>query len=106
MTLGFILLTIFLMGLVTYGVKWLPFYTVAFVKDNKMIEVLGQLLPPAIMAILVMYCLFLIDYQKTSSIAANYIALGVVVALHLKWRNTLISMIGGLIVYAVLLHWL
>lgn len=106
MPIEVILITIALMGLVTYGVKGLPFYTVAFVKDNKAIEVLGQFLPPAIMAILVMYCLFLIDYQSTPAIAANSIALGVVIGLHLMWRNTLISMVGGIAVYGGLLHWL
>lgn len=73
------------------------------------------LLPAAIMGVLVIYCLkgdiisaqAMISSQETAGIGgvlATVAALLVVVGVHLKKRNTLLSIAAGTIVYMVLLR--
>ena len=75
---GIILISI--IAVITFLTRVLPF----FIFKNKsypIIEYLGDVLPYAIMAMLVVYCL------RT------------VILLHLIKRNTLLSIIGGTLVY-------
>lgn len=65
---------------------------------------LGQALPPAVMAMLIVYCL-----RNTTIVASPHglpelLAVVAVVLLH-KWKhNNLLSILGGTVVYMVLLQ--
>ena len=65
---------------------------------------LGGLLPPAIMAALVVYCLKSVPYGAFADGAKQLAAAAVVVALHLARRNTLLSIAGGTAVYMILIR--
>ena len=65
---------------------------------------LGSMLPPAIMAALVVYCLKGIPFGAFSDGAKQLTAAAVVVALHLARRNTLLSLAGGTAVYMILIR--
>ena len=65
---------------------------------------LGSMLPPAIMAALVVYCLKGIPFGAFSDGAKQLAAAAVVVALHLLRRNTLLSIAGGTAVYMILIR--
>ena len=65
---------------------------------------LGGLLPPAIMAALVVYCLKSVPFGAFSDGAKQLAAAAVVVALHLARRNTLLSIAGGTAVYMILIR--
>lgn len=92
------LLLIAVVALVTFIIRVTPFIAFAN-KKSPIIEYLGEVLPFAIMAMLVVYCLkdvnFLTGYHGISEI----IAVGTVIILHLYKRNTLLSIIGGTLVY-------
>lgn len=65
---------------------------------------LGRVLPPAVMAILVVYCLKSTGFSSVSAFLPQLLAVAVVVLLHLWRRNTLLSIAGGTVVYMLLLR--
>lgn len=65
---------------------------------------LGQVLPPAVMAILVVYCLKSTSFSEAAGFLPQLIAVAVVIALHLWRRNTLLSIAGGTVIYMLLLR--
>jgi branched-subunit amino acid transport protein AzlD len=65
---------------------------------------LGKILPAAIMATLVIYCLRSTNFSSLGGFLPQLIAVGVTVLLHLWRRNTLISVLGGTAVYMVLVQ--
>ena len=65
---------------------------------------LGRVLPPAVMAILVVYCLRSTGFAAAADFAPQLAAVAVVVLLHLWRRNTLLSIAGGTAVYMILLR--
>ena len=92
-------------GIVTAALRFLPF--LIFGGDRKTpayITYLGKVLPYAIMAMLVVFCL-----KNVSLVSAPYglpelISCAMVVLLHVRKRNTLISIIGGTVCYMVLVQ--
>ena len=73
-------------------------------KTPVLIQYLGKVLPYAIMGMLVIFCL-----KGVSLVSAPYglpelIACGIVVGLHIWKRNTAISIVGGTVVYMVLVQ--
>ena len=69
-----------------------------------LVERLGHLLPPAIMAALVVYCLKSVPYGTFMDGAMQLLAAAVVVAVHLLRRNTLLSIAAGTAVYMLLIR--
>ena len=70
----------------------------------KMIASLGRALPAAIMAALVVYCLKSVPYGTFLGGAKQLIASAVVIAVHLKKRNTLLSIAAGTAAYMLLIR--
>jgi len=68
------------------------------------IKYLGKVLPPAIMAILVVYCLKGINVLEGSRGLPELFAIALVVALHLWKRNTLLSIGAGTVFYMILVQ--
>ena len=68
------------------------------------IERLGRLLPPAIMAALVVYCLKGVPFGAFSDGVKQILAGAVVVAVHLARRNTLLSIAAGTAAYMLLIR--
>lgn len=98
-------LIIFVVVLCTQMTRVAPF---ALFGGNKkvpnIVNYLGKVLPPAIMAILIVYCLKWIKWTSYPSGAAELIAIAIVVLLH-KWkRNNLLSIGGGTLCYMILVQ--
>lgn len=101
------LLLVAVIALVTIGLRFLPFLLFGGKKTTPLfISKLGQLLPYAIMGMLVVYCLK--DVELTAAPFGLPQALGcaAVILLHLWKRNTLLSIAGGTICYMLLLNFL
>ena len=91
--------------LVTLALRALPF--VCFGGKRGMprrIVRLGSVLPPAIMAALVVYCLKGVPYGTLREGACQLIAAAAVVALHLLRRSTLLSIGAGTALYMILIR--
>ena len=99
------MLVVAVAGIVTAALRFLPFLIVGGErKTPAYITYLGKVLPYAIMAMLVVFCL-----KNVSLVSAPYglpelISCAMVVLLHVWKRNTLISIIGGTVCYMVLVQ--
>lgn len=93
------------MTAVTFLTRALPFLLFDRGQEPpKMVLYLGRALPPAVIAMLVVYCLRGMSFSAASAWAPQIIGVGAVVLLH-KWKhNTLISIFGGTILYMVLVQ--
>ena len=68
------------------------------------VKYLGKVLPPAIMAILVVYCLKGINVLEGSRGLPEFMGIALVVVLHLWKRNTLLSIGAGTVFYMILVQ--
>ena len=93
------------MAAVTFLTRALPF--LLFDRGEappKIVLYLGRVLPPAIIAMLIIYCLKGISFASPAGWAPQLIAVGAVVALHLWKHNNLLSIFGGTVLYMVLVQ--
>lgn len=111
LTTGQAIAAIVVMALVTFLTRALPF--LLFDRGGtppKVVLYLGRVLPPAIIAMLIVYCLrntqfgFGPDLAAFAGWAPQLIAAAVVVILHLWKHNNLLSIFGGTILYMVLVQ--
>ena len=97
------LLLIGVMAGCTAFLRFLPF--ALFSKGTpKIVLYLGDVLPYAMIGMLVVYCLKSVPYGSFSDGAKQLIAAAAVVILHLLKRNTLLSIGGGTALYMLLLR--
>lgn len=90
------ILTILTCGIATILVRALPF--LAFRKETpKYIMYLGNALPPAIFAMLVVYCLKDVSFVSGSYGIPEAAGMAVTILLHLWKKQTLLSIAGGTI---------
>ena len=92
-------------ALVTAALRFLPFW---IFRDNRktppLISYLGQVLPFAIMGMLVVYCLKDVTFTSLSGCIPALISSVLVVVLYIWKRNTLISIIAGTVCYMILVQ--
>lgn len=106
MSKGLAIAAIAVMAVVTFLTRALPF--LLFGRGNrapKVVLYLGKYLPPAVIAMLIVYCLRGVSFTAASGWAPSLIAGLVVVGLHLWKKNDLISILGGTVLYMVLVQW-
>jgi branched-subunit amino acid transport protein AzlD len=99
------LLLVLIIALVTLGIRALPF--LVFPEDQPiphLVTKLSNLLPAAVMGMLVVYCLRGVTPFAWPFGLPEFIAIAVVVACHIWKRNTLVSIILGTVSYMLLLH--
>lgn len=85
--------------------RWLPFVLFPEHREPpKVVAYLGRVLPPAMMGLLVVYCLRSVDLLSGSHGLPEAIAVAVIAALHLWKRNVLLSIAGGTAVYMLLVQ--
>ena len=94
---------ILIMAALTAALRFLPF--VMFSKGTpKTIVYLGNLLPNAIMAMLVVYCLKNVSFAAGRHGIPEALAVFLVAVLH-KWKhNMLLSILGGTAAYMLLVQ--
>jgi branched-subunit amino acid transport protein AzlD len=91
------------MALVTVFLRFLPFL-VFRKRTPQYISYLGRVLPPAIIGMLVIYCLKDMTPQAPPFGIPELIATACVVGLQVWKRNSLISILTGTIIYMVLIQ--
>ena len=96
---------ILIIALVTMALRFAPFLIFRGNKPvPKFVNYLGRVLPYAIMAMLVVYCLKGISFLKAPYGIPELISVALVVVLHRWKRNTLLSIISGTICYMLLIQ--
>ena len=89
---------------VTFALRALPFAAFRHRPMPPVLCRLGRLLPPAIMAVLVVYCLRSVPFGAVAEGLKVLAASAVVVALHIWKRNTLLSIAAGTAVHMILIR--
>ena len=105
LTAGQAAAAIAVMAGVTFLTRVLPF--LLFDRGEsppKIVLYLGRMLPPAVIAMLIIYCLRGISFSAPAGWAPQLIAVGAVGGLHLWKHNNLLSIFGGTILYMVLVQ--
>lgn len=98
-------LLIIVMALVTAGLRFLPF--LIFGENQKtppLVAYLGQVLPFAIMGMLVVYCLKDVSFTAAPFGIPEIVGCAVVTLLHIWKRNTLLSIGVGTLCYMLLVQ--
>lgn len=105
MTLPQQISTIALCVLGTMLTRFLPFAVFSSKRPTpRYIQYLGNVLPGAIFAMLVVYCLRNVNVLQYSYGLPELIAIAVTVGLHLWKRQMLVSIAGGTITYMLLIQ--
>lgn len=103
--MGKVLFVILISAMITFGLRLLPF--LIFRNDDDLpdrIKRLGEILPSAIMAILIVYCLKDVGNDFMTDGIWRLTAVLIVVVSY-KWKhNTLLSILLGTVSYMLLLH--
>ncbi|MDO5806906.1 MAG: AzlD domain-containing protein [Lachnospiraceae bacterium] len=92
-------------GIVTAALRALPFLLFPAGKETPpLIRYLSGVLPSAVMGMLVVYCLKSVSITKAPHGLPEFLAIAAVVLVH-KWKhNTLLSILGGTLLYMVLVQ--
>lgn len=99
------LIVIALCAAATMLTRFLPFLVFSSKKPTpKLIQYLGNALPGAIFAMLVVYCLKNVSFISGSHGLPEFIAIAVTIGLHLWKKQILLSIAGGTICYMLLVQ--
>ena len=101
------LMVIAVAALVTFATRALPFLVFGRGENGeppRWITYLGSVLPPAVIALLVVYCLRYIQPLSGSRGIPELLSVAVCVLLHLWKRNNMLSIFGATLLYMVLIQ--
>ena len=102
---GAAIAAIAVMAIVTFLTRALPF--LLFDRGEsppKIVLYLGRVLPPAIIAMLIIYCLRGVSFATPGGWVPQLLCVAVVAGLHLWKHNNLLSIFGGTVLYMVLVQ--
>ena len=99
------LLLILTAAVVTIAIRFAPFLLFSRGKElPKWVKYLGNILPPAVMSVLLVYCLRSVNITAVGHGIPELISVAAVILLHMWKRNTLLSIGVGTILYMILLQ--
>lgn len=91
-------------ALVTWGLRAAPFLLFGSRPLPKTMRYLGKVLPPAIMTVLVIYCLRNTAFDRSPFGIPELAACALVALLQIVKRNMYLSIIAGTVCYMVLIR--
>ncbi len=98
-------LAVAVMALVTFLTRAVPF--LLFGRGNqppRWVLYLGRVLPPAVIAMLIVYCLRDMSFLSPAGWAPYLIASAAAVGLQWRFKNNLLSIFGATVLYMVLVQ--
>lgn len=104
---NYALSVILVIAMVTFGTRVIPF--IFFGKDKatpKCIVYIGNYLPPAVIAMLIIYCLKNVKLGAFPFGIPEVIGVITVALLHIWKRNNLASIIGGTAIYMIFVQFI
>jgi len=97
------ILVVGIMSIVTIILRFLPFVIFSGKKETpKLISYLGKVLPPAVMSMLVVYCLKDTSFASTAGFVPQLVASAVVVLSYVWKKNSLLSIVLGTAVFMMM----
>ena len=107
MTLTQQIVTIAMVILGTMLTRFVPFFVFPAGKPTpKYVQYLGNVLPPAVFGLLIIYCLKNDSIFTGSHAIPELLAITLVIALHTWKRQMLLSIAGGTIFYMILVQFI
>ena len=107
MTLTQQIVTIAMVILGTMLTRFVPFFVFPAGKPTpKYVQYLGNVLPPAVFGLLIIYCLKKVSIFTGSHAIPELLAITLVIALHTWKRQMLLSIAGGTIFYMILVQFI
>ena len=105
MTTTHLIIMIVVAAVCTFATRLFPFALFGGKKEvPKFIKYLGDVLPVAILGILIVYCLKDFENGDINYILPQIICVALTALIHLWKRNTLLSIAVGTIAYMLLIH--
>lgn len=105
MTVSQQIITVAMVVLGTLITRFLPFIIFPASKPTpKFVRYLGRVLPPAVLGLLVIYCLKDVSIFTGNRAIPEMIAIGVVAGLHLWKKQMLLSIAAGTVTYMILIQ--
>ena len=87
-------------ALITVALRAFPFLLARIARRyDTTFAWLGRVMPPGVMTILALYAASTLKWQPASAAAVSALALIAVIALEHRWRNPVISVLGGMSLY-------
>lgn len=103
--MGHSIAIIFVVAICTLLTRALPFLVLGGKREvPPLVKYLGRVFPPAIMTILIVYCLKGVNVLEGNRGIPEFLSIGLVVGLHLWKRNTLLSIGAGTLCYMLLVQ--
>lgn len=99
---GYLLSALAVIFAVTFTLRALPFAFLAPLRGSELLKYLGAHMPAGLMVILTVYAITGLEAGTGAAVAAG-IALAATIGVHLWRAQPLVSIIGGTVVYSVLL---
>ena len=100
-----VILMIAVAAVCTFATRVIPFALFGGQKElPKFVKYLGNILPTAIIGVLIVYCLSDFTGGDINVIAPKLIGVAITAGVHLWKRNTLLSISAGTISYMLLIH--
>ena len=87
---------------VTWGLRALPFAVLAPLRTSAVVGYLGARMPLGVMMILIAYTVRDLPLAHPARALPDVLALAVTIALHRWRRNAVLSILGGTVIYAIL----
>lgn len=104
LTLQKALIYTFFIGIVTFFTRIFPFVLFKGKKSSETLDFIEKYIPPAIMLILLVYCLKDIKFSVESGGIYQVLCVVIAIILQLKYKNPLISIFGATGVYMILIR--
>lgn len=99
------LILIFTAAIITVVIRSAPFLLFSRGKElPQWVKYLGNILPPAVMSVLLVYCLRSVDLTAVGHGIPELASVAAVVLLHIWKRNTLLSIGTGTVLYMILVQ--
>lgn len=99
-----VVFTVLAMAAVTFFTRLFPFLFFTRKDPPEIIRYIGKYIPPMVMVILVVYSLSGVSWAAPPYGLPEVMAIALVALLHWKFRNPLVSIFGGTILYMVLVQ--
>ena len=104
MSLTNVFISIAIMASITFLTRVFPFLFFRKGETPEFIIFIGKYIPPTLITILVIYCLKDISFEIIPYSCNELIAVVMVIVLHLRLRNSLVSIFGATLIYMFLIQ--
>jgi len=100
------IIVIAVVAICTFIARGLPFALFGRKEPPKIVSYIGAVLPAAVIAVLVVYCLRNVNFTHAVNWLPAFIACGITAGLHVWKKNNLLSIGGGTICYMIMIQYL